>query len=108
MQRDELVKQDLNTELQESLKREKNLENNIQVLTKNLTRADKAWSAKYKILEANFHAIKDESYVRKYLEKQSTMLSHATLNYAPQTNTHARANYPILPCLFGPLHRSKS
>ncbi|XP_065829621.1 uncharacterized protein C10orf67, mitochondrial-like isoform X2 [Oscarella lobularis] len=54
----------------------------IAKLEAELERANKMWQVKYAVLQRTLHAVKDESYLRSNLQRQSARLHHATVTYA--------------------------
>lgn len=106
-ERDNLLKQDLNTALTEAKVKVKDYKKTIDTLNKDLSRSNRIWSKKLQILEAHLHAVKDESYIRHSLEKKASNLNQATLAYASEADTHSLPNYPALPCTFGTLARQQ-
>ena len=91
----------------EAQEKEKEYKKTIDSLSKDLNRSNRTWAKKHQILEAQLHAIKDESYIRHSLEKKASNLHQATLAYAPEADTHSLPNYPFLPCTLGTLSKQK-
>lgn len=51
-------------------------------LTKQFDRSNRVWETKLSIMQKNFHALKDESYLRQQFQRQSALLHYATVGYA--------------------------
>jgi hypothetical protein len=61
---------------------EKEQKEEIARLKADLERLNKTWQMKFAVLQRTLHAVKDESYLRTSLHRQSSRLHHATVTYA--------------------------
>ncbi|XP_062515104.1 myosin-4-like [Corticium candelabrum] len=91
--------------LKQLQKIEKEQKAEIARLKCELDRQEKTWQIKFAVLQRTLHAVKDESYIRASLHRQSTRLHHATVAYArdiPQ-GVVTRGRNPgmkaVLPCI---------
>jgi hypothetical protein len=60
----------------------------IDRLKRELERVNRVWSTKLAIMQKNFHALRDESFLRSTLQRQAATLHHATLGYAVNSYYH--------------------
>ena len=51
-------------------------------LGRELDRTNKMWKLKMTVMRKNFHALKDEIFIRHSLQRRASVLHHATVGYA--------------------------
>ncbi|KAL3831869.1 hypothetical protein ACJMK2_023566 [Sinanodonta woodiana] len=64
---------------------EERMKDEIQRLKREVERVNKTWEKKFAILQQSLHALKDESYLRQTLQRQSAALHHAAVSYSVDT-----------------------
>ncbi|KAK3589052.1 hypothetical protein CHS0354_008001 [Potamilus streckersoni] len=64
---------------------EERMKEEIQRLKREIERVHKTWEKKFAILQQSLHALKDESYLRQTLQRQSAALHHAAVSYSVDT-----------------------
>eukprot|EP00118_Oscarella_pearsei_P010719 m.67499 g.67499 ORF g.67499 m.67499 type:complete len:168 (+) comp35451_c0_seq12:1070-1573(+) len=69
-------------ELKRLQKSDKEQKERIIRLQAELERVNKMWQVKFAVLQRTLHAVKNESYLRANLQRQSARLHHATVTYA--------------------------
>lgn len=69
----------------------------IARLKEDIERVNKTWEKKFEVLQRSMYALKDESYLRQTLLKQSAQLHQASIAYAgdPVRNSVARLPQPL-------------
>ncbi|XP_039269090.2 uncharacterized protein LOC120344073 [Styela clava] len=78
----------------------------VSVLKSRLQRTQKQWEKKFSVLRSSLHALKDESYIRQQLQKQSASLKYASISYGTD-NMVAPHQSAVPPPAAGPLNPNK-
>ncbi|XP_064402055.1 uncharacterized protein C10orf67, mitochondrial-like isoform X2 [Halichondria panicea] len=73
---------DTGNQVERLLKIEQKQKLEIKRLNVELDRTNKTWEMKLAVMQRNFHALRDEFYVRHSLQRQATSLHHAAVGYA--------------------------
>ncbi|XP_065896569.1 uncharacterized protein C10orf67, mitochondrial-like [Dysidea avara] len=93
-----MSEQDALMALQTLQKVEAKQKKEIKRLEHELDRTNRAWEMKLTIMQRNFHAIKDEAFIRHSLQRQAATLHHATVGYAVQglagNEERVHSNFP--------------